>query len=696
MNKSIMTLEKVIFNATNQGLMIVDKNFTVIDINQWLIDAIDNNKAHLVGRSIFDLFSFERPQFLRSTIKQAFECGLSSFLSSALHPRLFPLLSRYQSGDRYMEQSCYIKRIFFNDETYCLIQILDVTSNVMRERLLNKTSNDLSLFKIAIEHSASSIVIADNDGQIQYVNPRFVEIAGFTSEDAIGHSYFSLSSQAHEQQFEATVKSALHFHDSWKGERSFVTKSGDKYWVNEHIYQARNANNEPTHLVAIQDDLTQIRDIARKASYQASHDSLTGLVNRDEFDKILIQEITRCDGNANHVLCFLDIDQFKVVNDTSGHGAGDELLRQIANLFDEYYPNDKVLARLGGDEFAVILHDSTFEQAQKISEALIQQVQAFRFRWDDSVFTVGMSVGLTLITAQTVSSVEAIKQAENACDVAKDMGRNRVYIYQDDDDTITQRQGDTYWANKINDALENDRFLLYAQPIVPLLDDSKSSFEVLVRMDGYDGHIIPPGLFLPAGERYNLSHHIDRWVINNTVAWLVKHRNEVAHIDHISINLSGLTLSNDSFLAHIVKVIKDNDIEASKISFEITETAAIANITQAKHFISVLRKLGCLFALDDFGSGLSSFAYLKNLKVDRLKIDGMFVKDITVDAIDEAMVKSINDIGHVMGMKTIAEFVEDDAIKMRLIELGIDYGQGYGLGKPVPIDRILSHSTEIV
>jgi len=695
MKTPITTLEKVIFDASNQGMMIIDSDYHIVDINRWLVEAIDIGKIDLLGHSIFELFNFEQPQFLRRTIKQALESGLSSFISSTLHPRLFPLHNRYQNGDRYMEQSCYIKPIIFETSTYCLIQVIDVTSTVMRERLLNKTSIDLNLFKIAIEHSTSSIVITDNAGLIEYVNPRFVEIAGFTSEDAIGYSYFSQLSQAHEQQFESTIMAALRYQESWKGERSFVTKSGDKYWVNEHIYQARNANNEPTHLVAIQDDLTQIKDIARKASYQASHDSLTGLINRPEFDQILISEINRAGSATQHVLCFLDIDQFKVVNDTSGHGAGDELLRRMADIFDLYYPKDKVLARLGGDEFAVILHDTDIPQAQAISEQLIQQIQEFRFRWDDSVFSVGMSIGLTLVTAQTVSSIEAVKQAENACDAAKDMGRNRVHVYQEDDKTITQRQGDTYWATKINEALEHDRFVLYAQPIVPLLDSSRSSYEVLVRMDDTDGSVIPPGLFLPAAERFNLSHRIDRWVVDNTVSWIMKHRQEIEHIDHISINLSGLTLSNDSFLAHIVQVIENSDIEASKISFEITETAAIANITQAKHFISVLRKQGCLFALDDFGSGLSSFAYLKNLKVDRLKIDGMFVKDIVSDAIDEAMVKSINDVGHVMGMKTIAEFVEDDDIKQRLIELGVDYGQGYGLGKPVPIDQVLIVNSQI-
>jgi len=483
--------------------------------------------------------------------------------------------------------------------------------------------------------------------------------------------------------------------DSWHGERSFVTKSGVKYWVNEFIYQARNSNNVPSNLIAIQDDVTQIRDIARKASYQASHDSLTGLINRKEFDSVLIQNIEMAEQTPAHVLCFLDIDQFKVVNDTSGHGAGDELLRQISVVINENYPEEKVLARLGGDEFAILLYHTDLEVATQQCEHLIYVLHDFRFRWEEAVFSIGISIGITLINEQTISSIEAIKQAENACDAAKDMGRNRVYIYQEDDSALVQRQGDTYWATKINEALEDDLFVLYAQPIVPLQHKSKISYEILVRIHDGEGGVIPPGLFLPAAERFNLSHRIDRWVIDNTLKWMMNHGEEIDHVEHISINLSGLTLSNETLLNYILELVTSSKIAPRKISFEITETAAIANLVQAKHFIDTLKKLGCQFALDDFGSGLSSFAYLKNLNVDMLKIDGMFVKDMIDDAIDEAMVKSINDVGHVMGMETIAEFVEDDDIKNRLIELGVDYGQGYGLGKPVPIDQIVLKSVEI-
>lgn len=689
------TLEKAILDATNNGLLIIDSDYIVVEANAWFIEAVNLSKTTIIGQSLFELFSFQDADFLKRTINQACQSGLSSFLSNTLHPRLFPLLNRYKNYSRYMEQSCNIKPLEFNDKTHCLFEIQDISSTVVRENLLNKTSSALSLFKVAVEHSASSIVITDSKGYIEYVNPKFVEMAGFTNEDALGHSYFSLSSQAHEQQFETAVLTTLIDEESWQGERSFVTKSGVKYWVKENIYQTKNSSNITTHLVAIQDDLTQIRNIARQASYQASHDSLTGLTNRKEFESILVEKIELTDQTPDHVLCFLDIDQFKIVNDTSGHGAGDELLRQMAVLIEENYSKEKVIARLGGDEFAVMLFHSDIEKAQLLGEQLIQTLHDFKFRWKDTVFSIGVSIGITNINDKMISAAEAIKQAESACDAAKDMGRNCVYLYQEDDKALLQRQGDTYWATKINDALECDSLLLYAQSIEPLQNREKLSYEILVRMQSNEGNIIAPGLFLPAAERFNLSHRIDRWVIDNTLSWMTKHLEEIEHVDHISINLSGLTLSNESILTHIISSVSQSNIPPSKICFEITETAAIANLVQAKYFISVLKTLGCQFALDDFGSGLSSFAYLKNLKVDLLKIDGMFVKDMVKDPIDEAMVKSINDVGHVMGMRTIAEFVEDDAIKHRLVVMGVDYAQGYGLGKPVPIDEIIANEVEI-
>jgi EAL domain-containing protein (putative c-di-GMP-specific phosphodiesterase class I) len=320
-------------------------------------------------------------------------------------------------------------------------------------------------------------------------------------------------------------------------------------------------------------------------------------------------------------------------------------------------------------------------------------VEEFRFAWEGNIFAVGVSIGITEVNRQTISSLDALKQADMACYAAKDAGRNRVHIYKDDDKLLMERSGEMHNVNRIKRALEEDRFLLYAQPIRPVGDCRRAaSYEILLRMLDDKGELLPPGAFLPAAERYSLVGQIDHWVVDQVFAWIYRHPNEMETIAGFSINLSGQSLGDDSLLGNIIRHLKTDRLPAEKIKFEITETAAIANLGNANSFIAALKEFGVEFALDDFGSGLSSFGYLKNLQVDYLKIDGMFVKDMLVDPIDSAMVKSINDIGHVMGMATIAEFVENDDILRALAELQVDYVQGYGVGRPMPIDEILAEN----
>jgi EAL domain-containing protein (putative c-di-GMP-specific phosphodiesterase class I) len=324
-----------------------------------------------------------------------------------------------------------------------------------------------------------------------------------------------------------------------------------------------------------------------------------------------------------------------------------------------------------------------------MANAIREYVEEFKFAWQEHIFNVGVSIGLTEISIQTANATETLIQADSACYAAKDLGRNRVHIYTADDEQLAKRDGEFRWVQKINEALLDDRFVLFAQPIEPIKGpDNGKIYEVLVRYQDEDDQLVPPGAFLPAAERYNLSGRIDRWVVDNAISWLKENSHNLDFLDHIAINLSGNSLGDDAILGHIVKEIQSSGVAPNKIMFEITETAAISNLLDAQMFIGTLREFGCAFALDDFGSGLSSFGYLKNLPVDTLKIDGMFVRDILDDEIDQAMVKSINEIGHVMGKKTVAEFVENKAIVERLIELGVDYAQGYHIGKPQPLKDV--------
>lgn len=424
--------------------------------------------------------------------------------------------------------------------------------------------------------------------------------------------------------------------------------------------------------------------------FHANHDALTGLINRREFERralLLLASVKR--DKQRHALCFMDLDQFKVVNDSCGHAAGDEMLKQITSALQLVVRKRDTLARMGGDEFSVLLEHCSLEQAQRLADDLYKVIQNYIFLWEGQSFRVGVSIGLVAITEATSNLTELLKEADAACYMAKDLGRNRIHIYHPEDVEIAHRHGEMQWVSKLNQALEEDRFCLYAQTIEPLNGSNQKHYELLIRMIDEKGEIIPPGAFLPAAERYNLMLKIDIWVIKQAFSLLANTPDFVAQTGFISINLSGQSMADHNLLDFIISEIDSAGIDGDKICFEITETAAISNFRRAMLFISTLRRLGCRFALDDFGSGLSSFGYLKSLPVDYLKIDGMFVKDIIDDPIDHAMVKSINEIGQIMGMKTIAEFVENDEIKDMLREIGVNYAQGYGIDKPVPFKDLL-------
>lgn len=434
-------------------------------------------------------------------------------------------------------------------------------------------------------------------------------------------------------------------------------------------------------------DVTQTHQLSQQLAYQARHDSLTSLANRGEFEKQLERVLLASrDEGTLHAICYLDLDQFKVVNDTCGHAAGDELLRQLGTELRNNIRKSDLLARLGGDEFGALLENCTLSEAQRVANALRRCVDEFRFTWLGRSFPVAVSIGLVPVSESSGSVADVLSAADAACYAAKDQGRNRVHLYTVDDAELTHRHGEMQWVTRLQDAFDRQRLCLMYQTIVPL--DAASTegdhYELLVRMRDDDGGFIPPGLFLPAAERYNLIGRLDRWVVRHAFEVLAATPSAIRKLHTCSINLSGDSVSDVSFLDYVIEQFHQTGVPAAKIVFEITETAAITHLTRATAFMMALREIGCRFSLDDFGSGLSSFGYLKTLPVDYLKIDGMFVKDMLDDPIDHAMVKSINEIGHVMGKRTVAEFVENDAIRERLRELGVDYAQGYGIARPQP------------
>jgi diguanylate cyclase (GGDEF)-like protein len=437
-------------------------------------------------------------------------------------------------------------------------------------------------------------------------------------------------------------------------------------------------------------DVSHTRRLTRQLSYQASHDMLTGLFNRRKFEEHLEEVLLNViPENRLHSLCYLDLDQFKVVNDTCGHIAGDELLQQLPGLFNSVLRTGDVIARLGGDEFGILLENCGIAKAATIAETLRQTIKDFRFIWQDKAFEIGVSVGVVAITPENCNMASIMSSADLACYAAKDSGRNRVHVYELSDETVSLRYGEMHWTARITKAMEDQRMRLYRQPIIGISGDATSHSEILLRMLDEDGNVIPPGAFLPAAERYNLMAGIDRWVISE-VFKLIARETEGSPSDGqalvVSINLSGDSLCDDSLLDYIISERTRNNISLANVCFEITETVAISNMLKATYFINQLKNHGCRFALDDFGSGLSSFAYLKNLPVNYLKIDGSFVKDVSRDKIDRAMVQSIQQVGSVMNLRTIAERVEDEATLRVLKEIGVDYVQGYHMGKPEAVD----------
>lgn len=471
----------------------------------------------------------------------------------------------------------------------------------------------------------------------------------------------------------------------------FAKQDGKNLFVEPSAAPILDQNGHTSGIVFVFHDVSQTHELTQQLSHQATHDVLTGLFNRRDFEIKVKQAIRHAEvENQEHSLLYMDLDQFKVINDTCGHIAGDELLKQYTEKLSDLVRHGDTLARIGGDEFGLLLESCPNQQALLVANKIQDMTHQFRFSWGEKTFGIGVSIGMIAITHQSGSVIEVISRVDAACYMAKEAGRGRIYVHDKADLALLTRHGEMEWTPRITLALEEQRMVLYYQPIVHSsnIADLNSHYEILIRMIDESGKLIPPGAFLPAAERYNLIARIDRWVISEYFRWLAEHPDQLNALVLGSINLSGNSLGDETCLRHIEHQLKVFSIPPEKICFEITETEAIANLAIAKNFIRRLKNHGCRFALDDFGSGFSSYAYLKNLPVDFLKIDGMFVKDIHTDAVNFAMVESINHIGHVMGRQTIAEFVENTETLQTLNKLGIDYMQGYGIAKPAPLNNL--------
>ncbi|MDH4572231.1 ammonium transporter [Salinicola acroporae] len=569
--------------------------------------------------------------------------------------------------------------------------VRDITE---RKRIEEQLSRERELALVTLASIGDGVITTDHSGLVTFLNAEAERLTGWTLEAArqlpVGQIY-SLIDEASNNPIDNTARQVLASGKAIASleTRLLVARDGSRWPVQDSAAPIRSRGGYTVGAVVVFQDKTLTRELTRKLNHQASHDALTGLVNRREFERRL--QAALLDARGFHVLCYLDLDQFKIVNDTCGHRAGDELLRQLSMLLRAQIRDMDLLARLGGDEFGIVFFECDLDDALRVAEGIREAIDDFRFSWEGRTFALGASIGLVALdVGRSVVLSEALSTADAACYAAKEAGRNRVHVYQPDDRQLLDRHGELQWVPRLQAALDQDRLRLYAQSIASVANPGDiHHHEILVRLEE-NGRLYAPGSFMPSAERYNLIVRIDRWVVRNTLAWLSdRYRHKAsAGIDTWSMNLSGASLSDERFCKELALWVKQAALPAGTLCFEITESAAISQLSTVTRLIHRLKRWGCRFALDDFGAGLSSFAYLKQLPVDYLKIDGAFIKDIDTDPINRAMVEAINTVGHTVGLKTIAEFVETPEVMAQLSRLGIDFAQGYLIDRPQPLENL--------
>ena len=564
-------------------------------------------------------------------------------------------------------------------------RILGVSTDVTEHRLAEQALlAEQERAQVTLASIGDGVVRTDADGRVDYLNPVAEGLTGYTTAEARGRpltEIYQVVDDATGQARSNPVARCLREGQVvvLPGHSRLLRRDGEAFAVRDSAAPIRDASGRVSGAVLVVQDVTQLRGLEREMIYLARHDALTGLINRRELESQLEGAIASArDGERRHALCYMDLDEFKLVNDTCGHVAGDELLRQLTALLGTQVRDSDLLARLGGDEFGVLLRDCTLEGAMAAAEKLCQTVRGFRFTWEDRVFDVGVSVGVVPIAEESGSLSQVLSAADAACYVAKEQGRNRVHLYQPDDRAVAQRYGEMQWVQRINRGFEDGRFRLFRQVIRPLHGGGEEMAEILLRLVGEDGQLMPTPAIIAAAERYHLITSLDRWVVEAALGRIA----ELGGTGVYTINLSGQSLGDPAFLDFVLQRVRRGHVEPRRLCFEITETATIANLGRARQLILALKELGCRFVLDDFGTGLSSFAYLQSLPVDFLKIDGEFVRHLPTDPVQRALVGSIHHVGHLMGLRTIGEAVESEAALRVLQEIGVDYAQGYWLGAP--------------
>lgn len=550
---------------------------------------------------------------------------------------------------------------------------------------------------VTLHSIGDAVITTDAQGRVEFLNPIAEILTGWSNSEAKGcaiNQVFNIINEVSRRAAPDPIRRCLQEGQivGLANHTALLSRDGTEYVIEDSAAPIRNPHGKVFGAVLVFRDVTGDRLARRQLEYLAQHDTLTGLKNRYYFEQQLghLVEVT---SRGKHIgaLLYIDLDQFKIVNDTAGHAAGDKLLTEVARNLAQRVRQGDILARLGGDEFGVLLESIEQTQLMSIAEAYAAALESFHFHWNGSNYDVTCSIGITVIDQQTRIPAEAMRQADIACYMAKHHGRNRCHLYQPEDEQHIPSLGEIGVVNDLKDALQSDRLVLHFQPITDIRSNEVILHEALLRLRDRNGELLTPAHFIPIAERYGLMNRLDEWVVIRAVQFIKEQR---AHgkVCRLSVNLSGMSLGDGKLLEIIKRYVSEDPRVAHSLVLEVTETAAVTHIDKASRFISELRDTGVQFALDDFGTGFSSFAYLKHLPVDFIKIDGTFVRDIVDDPVDQAMVRSINHIAHSLGKKTVAEFVENAGILALLQEIGVDFVQGYHIGRPAAPDTLHPHT----
>jgi diguanylate cyclase (GGDEF)-like protein/PAS domain S-box-containing protein len=665
--------------ADNLDQAILIHRHSISFANSQLAALTGARQADLVGQDFVNLL---HPDY-REQVAEALEGWLAG-KSQAGHMDV-QVLDRHGNGVWVRMSS---RNTVFRDQKALLTSFTDISTE---KAMLDSLEHGKLQTRVTLESISEGVVTTDSRGNIDYMNSAAELLIGVRSADALGRNFasvVSLQDESDSRAIEDPVSKALERGQRISvGRRALLTSSSSdqEYSVDLNASPIRDISGATVGVVVVLHDVTEIRGLTRQMSYQASHDALTGLINRREFERRLTETLEDArSGGHTHILCYLDLDRFKAVNDTCGHMAGDNLLREVAGIIKDKVRDSDLVGRLGGDEFGMILRGCPLDKARQLSDEVVQAVRDYRFIWRDRIFTIGVSIGMVEISHESGSLEDLVSAADSACYIAKQQGRGRVHVYSARDEAVARHRGEIMWLQRLQTALRENRFDLHVQPIVSTggRDIPGPAMEVLLRMRDDDGKEILPGEFIGAAERYHLMPFVDRWVVQTALAAMGRETIKIPAHRSCTINLSGQTLADETFLEFVVECLDRSVVAPASICFEVTESAVVANLKQAHRFISVLHGMGCKFALDDFGSGLGSLANLKSLAIDYLKIDGCFVRSLSEDHANQALVSAMVKLGKSLNFKIIAEQVEDDVSFDAVKALGVDFAQGYAVGYP--------------